>query len=407
MSGGEESPPREDIASPEVLATGSDLDTQDRHNVEALRSLMGNNSSVMNSPSLFTWDVLGARERSKRKPSGPINQDTKRVNGLSTPSPVKASHDIKLTMNASIGELDKALERVNLRDKSPFNTEHYQPSSEDGPLSSDSTNFFGTLKTLRIKAMRHHLTALDLERYLDHGKTPKSLQVSVSCWEDSDPILTKTWEEAHKTFRRTLTKALLESNKRTVSELADKIESATKALHESQSETDFLDSQSRIERAEAVEVKRLIERKNLLFSRADTFAKDETYLPDPPARKSLERGTKQVFLESRAARQDQNSGPPNRKRKRQSPRSRDTSPRDQHRRRGPKPGRSNPQRRAPRPDRRDPQRRHPSHPPQNDRRGQRGQGHRNQILRRHINGRKIGKTNTDLLRDLIKVLKEH
>ncbi len=125
--------------------------------------------------------------------------------------------------------------------------------------------------------------------------------MSVSCWEDNDAILTQTWEGAHKTFCRTLTKILLESNKCTVSNLANQIESATEALQESQSKTDYPGSQSRIERAEWVKVKRLIERKNLLFSRCDTSAKNETYLPDPPPRKSLERGTKQNIVESRVA----------------------------------------------------------------------------------------------------------
>ncbi len=91
-----------------------------------------------------------------------MSQDAKRGNRSGSPTPVVASHDIKLVNDRAVSELDKALERVNIRDKSPFDTHRISGGPDNELDNKDVTQLFGELKALRIKAMRHHLTALDL-----------------------------------------------------------------------------------------------------------------------------------------------------------------------------------------------------------------------------------------------------
>ncbi len=249
MSGGEEDSIAADhSASTSMLASGSNLESVDRGNVEALRSPLGS-QYIMDSPSLspFNWDTFTGRHTFKHPASGQLSQDAKRGNRSGSRTPVVASHDIKL-----VTELDKALERVNIRHKSPFDTHRISGGPDNEIDNKDTIQLFGGLKALRIKAIRHHLMAW-------------TCRGTWNITRHQGPFrFTQIWDEAHNSFRRTLTTALMQSNKPTVRLLADRIETATAALRRSQSDQDYERLQDKIERAEAVEVRRLVERKTFL-----------------------------------------------------------------------------------------------------------------------------------------------
>ncbi len=180
MSWGDESPEHDELTSPRRTTSGQDLRDLHQQNVEALRSLMGHTSSIMSSPSPFSWGSPPGTLPGTNHPA--ISNVTSReaIDYLvMSPPPVIASHQIKTSMDKTLCELDKVLERVNLTDTSPFDMERPQCSMDQDLSTLDSSQLFGNLKALQIKAIRHHLTALDLERYLNHGQTP-SLYRSVS-----------------------------------------------------------------------------------------------------------------------------------------------------------------------------------------------------------------------------------